>query len=352
MTAMGWLEQLNGDPLPWLLEADSENPGPRWFALVDLLDAPAGDPEALAARRALMESGPVQAILAAQDPQGFWDHPGPGYWPKYRSTIWQVIFLAQLGADGRDPGVRKGVEYVLAHDRSTYGGFSADGRPSGMIHCLQGNLAAAAIDLGWLEDERVQCALDWLARSITGEGISPAEEKDAPSRYYKSGNCGPGFACAANAGLPCAWGAVKDALALGRVPAAWRTPAVEQAIDVTRDFLLSTPPAGAGYPSGYSDKPSQSWFRFGYPLAYVTDVLQTLEALALLGCAGHPLVGEGAAFVLGKQDAQGRWKMEYSYNGKTWVDVEEKGRPSKWVTLRALRVVKQVYEAHQTGGNT
>jgi hypothetical protein len=44
-----------------------------------------------------------------------------------------------------------------------------------------------------------------------------------------------------------------------------------------------------------------------------------------------------------KQDAQGRWIMEYSYNGKTWVDIEEKKQPSKWVALRALRVLKQYY---------
>ena len=44
--------------------------------------------------------------------------------------------------------------------------------------------------------------------------------------------------------------------------------------------------------------------------------------------------------VIGKQDRQGRWTMEYSYNGKTLVDIEEKGKPSKWVTLRALRVLK------------
>jgi hypothetical protein len=45
-------------------------------------------------------------------------------------------------------------------------------------------------------------------------------------------------------------------------------------------------------------------------------------------------------FVLGKQDQLGRWTMDHSYNGKTWVDTEEKCKPSKWVTLRALRVLK------------
>jgi hypothetical protein len=46
--------------------------------------------------------------------------------------------------------------------------------------------------------------------------------------------------------------------------------------------------------------------------------------------------------VLSKQDNHGWWNLEYTYNGKTWVDVEEKGQPSKWVTLRALRGLKAV----------
>ncbi len=102
-----------------------------------------------------MASGPVPAILAAQDPEGFWVEPGAGYYPKYRGTLWQVIFLAQLGADGSDPRIEKACEYVLAQTPTKNGGLSATGLPSGLIHCLQGNLLAALLDLGWLGDERV-----------------------------------------------------------------------------------------------------------------------------------------------------------------------------------------------------
>jgi hypothetical protein len=79
-----------------------------------------------------------------------------------------------------------------------------------VIHCLNGNLLRALIGFGWLEDERVQRAIDWQARSITGEGFS---------RYYRSGTSGPGFCCASNKHLPCAWGAIKGLLALARIPA-------------------------------------------------------------------------------------------------------------------------------------
>jgi hypothetical protein len=331
---------LYDNTLTWLLEPDAVNPGVRFFALRDLLDQPADAPEVVAAQDAVMASGPVPAILAAQTPEGYWVEPGPGYYPKYTGTVWSITFLAQFGADGSDARVRAGGDYLLDHARSSYGGFSAGANPSGMIHCLQGNLVTALLDLGWLGDARLDAALDWLARSITGEGIAPAEEKEAPLRYYRSGNSAPGFACAANNHLPCAWGAVKAMLALSKVPEAAHTPAIDAAIVTGIDFLLGCDPALADYPTAYATKPSQSWFRFGYPIAYVTDVLQNLEVLAALGCGGDARLAPALELLLRKRDAQGRWKMEYTYNGKTWADVEEKGKPSKWVTLRALRVLK------------
>ena len=212
--------------------------------------------------------------------------------------------------------------------------------PGGMIHCLQGNLVAALIDLGYLEDERLQLALDWLARSITGEGIAPSSERDAPVHYLKSGNSAPGFVCSANNQLPCAWGAVKAMLALSKVPQASQSPAVKAAVQTGIDFLLECDPAMADYPMGYSTKPSRSWFQFGYPIGYVTDVLQNLEVLMALGLGDDPRLANAYEMMLSKQNARGRWPLEYTYNGKTWVEVEQKGQESKWVTLRALRVLK------------
>ncbi|OGO41745.1 MAG: hypothetical protein A2W36_02715 [Chloroflexi bacterium RBG_16_58_14] len=50
--------------------------------------------------------------------------------------------------------------------------------------------------------------------------------------------------------------------------------------------------------------------------------------------------GDPLPFILGKQDSQGHWKLEHAINGKMWVDIEKQGQPSKWITLRALRVLK------------
>lgn len=339
-----WMERLNADPLPWLLERDLDNPGVRYFALRDLLDGGVGSREFAQARREVMISGPVPLILDAMAPEGYWVKPGPGYSPKYRSTVWQIIALAMLGADGEEVRVRKACDYLLTHSRSEYGGFSVNGKPAYMVHCLQGNLAAAMIDLGWLGDERLMEALDWLARSITGRDIAPAEEFDAKPRYHRSGNSGPGFVCAINDHLPCAWGAVKAIIALGKVPGSLRTPAIEEALEEGRDFLLSRDPAIADYPMGYGEKPSRRWFQLELPLSYVADFLQNLEAITSLGVGDDPRLSQATDLLLSKQDAQGRWKMEYSYKGKTWVDIEKRGKPSKWITLRALRVLKRIYD--------
>ena len=334
---MSWQKSLD-----WLLEVDPLNPGVRYFALADLLEQPADDADLLAARQDVMVHGPVPAILDNQAPEGYWVEPGPGYSPKYRGSAWQIIFLAQLGADGDDLRIKAGCDYLLTHSPSRHGAFSMNGNPSGQIHCLQGNLAAAMIDLGRLGDERLDSALDWLARSVTGEGIAPSEERQAAVRYLRSGNSGPGFTCSANDHLPCAWGAVKAMLALSKVPETTRTPAMEAAIETGSDFLLGTDPATAAYPMGYSEKPNRSWFRFGYPIGYITDVLQNMEVLTALGYGRDPRLANGVEMLLSKQDDQGRCKMEYTYNGKTWVDIEEKNQPSNWVTLRASRVLKRV----------
>ena len=338
---MNWLEQLNIDPTPWLLENDPNNPGVCYFALRELAELPHDDPEVKAARQAVMDSGPVPAILNNQAPEGYWAKPGPGYNPKYRATVWQVSLLAQLGADGADPRVRAGCEYVLDNTRSKHGGFSATATPAGMIHCLQGNLCAALIDLGWFGEKRLDETLDWLARSITGEGIAPAEDRKAPVHYLRSANSAPGFVCSANNQLPCAWGAVKAMLALSKVPFDARTSEIQRAIEKGVEFLLGCDPALADYPMGYSTKPNRSWFKFGFPIFYVTDILQNLEVLTALGLGKDERLIPALELLLNKQDAQGRWKLEYTYNSKTWVDIEEKGQPSKWVTLRALRVLKR-----------
>jgi hypothetical protein len=99
-------------------------------------------------------------------------------------------------------------------------------------------------------------------------------------------------------------------------------------------------PAEAPYPTGYSNKPSQNWWKFGFPIFYVTDLLQIVEALVALGYGDDPRLSRAFAIIRDKQDENGRWALDYDYTGKTWVDFGTKKQPNKWVTLRALRVLQ------------
>jgi hypothetical protein len=340
---ISWKNKLRGDPLPWLLEDDRTQPAVRYFTMLDILGYSRDDSAVRRARAEIMTSGPVPAILAAQESEGYWDKPGAGYGPKYCGTQWAIIFMAQLGADGANYCVQAGCEYLLSHAIASNGSLSMTGAPSGFIHCMAGSLGASLIDFGWLGDERLKVALEWLAQSVTGVGVADSANQATKKRYYKSGTSGPMFACSMNVGLPCAWGAVKSMLALSKVPLIKRTQNIKAALKQGTDFLLSYDPAVADYPFGMGKKPNSNWFKFGYPIGYITDVLQNLEVLAMLGHAQDSRLTNALELLLNKQDDQGRWLLEYTYNGKTWVDIETKGQPSKWVTLRALKVLRAAY---------
>lgn len=338
-----WRRALDGDPLPWLL--DEEAPAVRHLALRWLLDEPEDSPRVRRARAAAMEAAPIGPILANQHPEGWWVKPGPGYGPKYTGTTWSLIFLDQMGADRRDPRVRTACDYALSHtatatDGSGISGFGISGRsddrpppPSSVYHCLNGNLLRAAIGFGFLDDDRVRAAVEWQARSITGEGFD---------RYYASGTSGPGFACAINEKLPCGWGAIKAVRGLARIPPRRRSPAVRRALRAGAEFLLSRDPAEAGYPMGWGNtRPNPSWFKLGFPSGYVADVLQNLEVLTELGHAKDARLANAIDLVLSKQDREGRWRNEHAYRGKLWADVDVPRAPSRWVTLRVCTVLRR-----------
>jgi hypothetical protein len=337
---VAWSEHLSGDPLPWLL--GRETPAVRAATLQRLCDRPADDVEVVAARAEAMRADPIRSILEAQDPEGWWVKPGAGYAPKYTGTVWELMFLDQLGADPADARVQRACDYVLCHTAAASGGFGATGAgdggpppPSRVIHCLNGNLVRALIGLGRWGDPRLRAAVEWAGLAADGDG-------GAGHELPRTG--GPAFMCAYNGGNPCAWGAVKELLGLARVPPDERSDRVCAAIDQGVELLLSRDPAVADYPTARAGAPpSGSWFKLGFPAGYVTDVLQNLEVLAELGHAGEPRLAGALSWVESQQEG-GRWSNRYAYNGKTLAMIERQGQPSKWVTLRACTVLKAAWE--------
>ena len=334
---MAWHDQLNGNSISWLLEENE--PAIRYLAMRDLQDLPVDDNDLITAHSTAHKTGQIATLLSKMQDTGYWVEPGPGYSPKYRGSVWSVITLAQIGASCLlDQRIKTACQYLVDHALTEYGQFNTSGTPSTTADCLQGNLCSAMLDLEF-EDSRLEKAFEWMARSVTGEGIAPIGSKDTPMRYY-SGKCGPGFACGANNKLPCAWGAVKVMSAFSKLPKERHTPAIKKAIKQGINFLLSVDPASAEYPTGYSDKPSGNWWKFGFPVFYVTDLLQNTEALIRLGLGNDKRISNALSFIKQKQDPNGRWTLDYDYAGKTWLDFGEKKQPNKWVTLRAARVIK------------
>ncbi len=113
-------------------------------------------------------------------------------------------------------------------------------------------------------------------------------------------------------------------LAFSKLPREKRTPLIESAVARGIDFLFSVDPATAAYPTGYTKKPSGNWWKFGFPVFYVTDLLQNVEALARLGYGNDPRLENAAQLIRDKQDEQGRWAMEYSLHRQDLVGLWRK----------------------------
>lgn len=337
---MSWKNQLRSDSLPWLL--GSENPGVRYLALRDLLDLSPDDHQLKSARTLAHKEGPIARLLSKMNEEGYWQRPGTGYGPKYKSTVWALILLAQLGASVKeDKRIRLACKYYLDHALSPGGQLSAmtNNSPSGTADCLQGNMLWSLMELGY-QDKRMDAAYEWMARTITGEGVAPMKDKQAEVHYF-AGKCGPTFACGANNKLPCAWGGVKVLLALSKLPVEKRSELIERAIRHGVDFFFRVDPSTADYPNGWAEKPSGNWWKFGFPVFYVADILQIAEALVALGFGKDKRLKNTLELIRAKQDEEGRWQLEYNYDGKTWMRFGRMKEPNEWVTLRALRVLRK-----------
>jgi hypothetical protein len=130
------------------------------------------------------------------------------------------------------------------------------------------------------------------------------------------------------------------------VPADRRSSEIARALSLGLEFLLSVDPATALYPMGWGNtKPNGSWFKLGFPSGYVADVLQVMEGVCEAGAGADPRLSSAIDWLVAQQDGQGRWKNRYPYNGKMHVDIDRPGLPSRWVTLRAARVLRMAAAA-------
>ncbi len=331
-----WKSLLKADPTDWLLEKD--NPSVRYFALTDILDMPADSPEAKDAKNKIMETGVVPEVLAKQETGGYWGIPEDFYIrSKYRGTVWQLIILAELGADGRDERIHKACEFILKNSQDqNSGGFSIRGTPesggnhSAVIPCLTGNMVWSLIRLGYLKDSRLQRGINWIA---TYQRFDDQVDRPPTGWPYDSA-----YGCWGR--HTCSMGAIKALKALSEIPEQARSPEVKETIVKGAEYFLRHHVHKRSHNLDKVCKPG--WLKLGFPLMYQTDALEILRVLTKLGYHDQRMQ-EAIDLVISKQDEQGRWILESTFNGRFQVNIEQKDKPSKWITLNALRVLKQLH---------
>jgi hypothetical protein len=332
--------------IDWLLEED--NPPVRYLTLKHLLGRPAADAELARAKSHLMHYEATLEILRHGDQ--FWGDDDTAY-SKYTGEYWQLIFLGQFLADGKDPRIAAGIGAML--DRPKW--VRADG-----WHCLTANILAALTRLGYADHPVVQREREALARRVVNDGGI---------------DCGF-MACSL---LPlCYMAQPKLLLCFSQAPPESRTPAMRSAIKLLVTHMLDhevfvyvpgnqtewlavlerSPGRSQLLPGqtvkqwvseqrdgfllrrGRGDpKPKSGWLKFGFPLHYNSDVLEAMYALAESGTPMSAALEKPLRVIESKRTPEGKWVLENSLNGKMWADVEAKGKPSKWLTYYALRVL-------------
>jgi hypothetical protein len=331
-----WGKLMTPDLAEWLL--DRENPSIRYFTLRDIDDLPETDTDVIEAKQTIMQSTPVQRILAKQTKGGYWGKAEDFYeHSKYKGTVWNVILLAELGADASSEQVRAAGEFILqaVRDRQS-GGYahisdliSDGGKHDAVIPCLTGNMLWSLIRFGLRRDQRVQDGINWIAtcQRFDDKDTKPPQEFPYTVRYQCWGR------------HTCMMGAVKALRALAEIPVEERSVQVIDTLNAGVEFLLKHHLFKRSHNLEKVAKPD--WLKLGFPTMWHTNVLEMLDVLTHLGCRDERMQ-EAVDLVLSKRDEQGRWPMELSYNKRMLVSFENEGEPSKWVTLQALRALKRL----------
>jgi len=344
-----WKSLLKEDPTRWLLEKD--NPSVRYFTLTDILERRKNDPEIRDAKQEIMKIGFVPKILAKQQNAGYWETPERFCTAKYKGTVWQLIVLAELEAEGKDERVRNSCEFIFknSQDRES-GGFSGLGSEiDGSSHdrvlpCLTGNMVWSLIRFGYLEDHRVQQGIDWIVTYQRFDDGIKEELKGWP--YDRQGHPHCWGYTHIRYIHSCHMGVVKALKALAEIPPIKRSKDVEDTIEKGAEYLLKH----HIYKRSHNLKRISilNWLKFGFPYLWQTDALEILRILIRLDYKDERMQ-EAVDSVISKQDKQGRWKLESlpspqgTFYRNFGTNLEQRGNQSKWITLNALRVLKGFY---------
>jgi len=319
------------DVLAWLLEDDQ--PAVRYRALLDLQGRRETDPEVRAARARIARAGWARDQLRLQGPKGFWEARGPRnlgewadflYFPPFLATNWRALVLSELGLDATNPRIKKVADLLFDYKLRL-------SSPFNFFHeeaCIAANTARILTRFGYAEDRRVRRLYDWLLEDQRDDG---------------GWNCSQGTPGTLDVWEPLA--------AFASLPRSQRSPRIDDAIARGAEFYLQRGLVKEG-------RPYPPWLRLHYPNHYFYDFLVGLDVLTELGYAGDRRLRPALGLLAQKRRGDGTWQIDKVHPdlgpGITIhpdpskireLVLERPGRPSKWITLKALRVLKRVEDA-------
>ena len=305
--------------LDWLLDSD---PAIRWQVLRDLVHAPAA---AVAAERARVATeGWGARLLALQGEDGLWaggacfparslDQGGDNQGQPWTSTLPTLQLLREFGVDPRSERVRRAVALVRDHCRWEHAGqpfFMGEVEP-----CINGRTVA----LGVYFDQDV----DGVVARLLGEQLEDggwnceAENGSVRSSFATTINVLEGLLAHERAA-----GGSKDSIAARRRGEEY----------LLERKLLRRKSTG--------EVVDPAWIQFSFPPRWHYDVLRALEYFRSAGDVPDPRMVEPIDWLRSKQQPDGTWLLENTHPGKVHFALEDgDGRPSRWNTLRALRVL-------------
>jgi hypothetical protein len=308
----------------WLLDSD---PSIRWQVMRDLTDAPAG--EVAAERARIATEGAGARLLALQGPDGRW---GGAAWNRgWDSTMHVLLLLRDLGLDPASDQARRAVG--LVRDHVTWRGCGppeCDGNPffAGEVEpCINGQVGAVGAYFG----QDVRGIVDRLLAEQLPDGGWNCEAANGSTRSsFHTTIC------------------VLEAL-LEHEQAVGSSPAVAAARRRGQEYLLERRlfrRRSTGEVVEDRKARGTPWTRFAFPTWWHYDVLRGLEYLRRAGATPDERVAEAVALVASTRDRDGRWPLEIRHPGRMPIETDEgEGRPSRWNTLRALRVLRWYEEA-------
>ena len=304
--------------IDWLLDSD---PSIRWQVMRDLTDASA---EEVAAERARVGTeGDGARLLALQAADGRWS--GAAWNRGWDSTMHVLTLLREMGLDPASSEARRALR--LVRDRVTWQGSGppeCDANPyfAGEVEpCINGQVAASGAYFG----QDVRGIVDRLLGEQLPDGGWNCEAESGSTRSsFNTTIC------------------VLEAL-LEHERAVGGGPEVTAARLRGQEYLLERRlfrRRSTGEVIERDRKGDAAWTRFAFPTWWHYDVLRGLEYLRRAGVAPDERVAEAIDLVASKRDDDGRWPLETQYPGKMPVEMDAgEGRPSRWNTLRALRVL-------------